>query len=59
MDKTQLLEVIKIYKQQLADNMEEKIVFQVLINAQAKQIQELEQQIQNLNAQLNEINRNI
>lgn len=52
MEKEQLIEVIKLYKQYLADAVEEKMVFQVLINKQAKQIQELEQQIQNLNAQL-------
>ena len=54
MEKEQLIEVIKIYKQYLADAMEEKMVFQVLVNQQAKQIQEMEQQIQNLNAQLAE-----
>jgi hypothetical protein len=58
MEKAQLIEVIKLYKQQLADAMEEKMVFQVLLNMQAKQIQEMEQQIQNLNAQLNEMNYN-
>lgn len=54
MEKEQLIEVIKLYKQYLADAMEEKMVFQVLVNQQAKQLQELEQQIQNLNAQLAE-----
>lgn len=54
MEKEQLIEVIKLYKQYLADAMEEKMVFQVLVNQQAKQIQEMEQQIQNLNAQLAE-----
>lgn len=54
MEKEQLIEVIKIYKQYLADAMEEKMVFQVLVNQQAKQLQEMEQQIQNLNAQLAE-----
>lgn len=54
MEKEQLIEVIKLYKQQLADAMEEKMVFQVLVNQQAKQLQEMEQQIQNLNAQLAE-----
>lgn len=58
MEKEQLIEVIKLYKQQLADAMEEKMVFQVLVNQQAKQLQEMEQQIQNLNAQLNEVNHN-
>lgn len=58
MEKEQLIEVIKLYKQQLADAMEEKMVFQVLVNQQAKQLQEMEQQIQNLNAQLNERNQN-
>lgn len=58
MEKEQLIEVIKLYKQQLADAMEEKMVFQVLVNQQAKQLQEMEQQIQNLNAQLNEVNQN-
>lgn len=55
MEKEQLIEVIKLYKQYLADAMEEKMVFQVLVNQQAKQLQEMEQQIQNLNAQLNEM----
>ena len=54
MEKEQLIEVIKLYKQYLADAMEEKMVFRVLINQQAKQLQEMEQQIQNLNAQLAE-----
>lgn len=54
MEKEQLIEVIKLYKQYLADAMEEKMVFQVLVNQQAKQLQEMEQQIQNLNAQLAE-----
>ena len=54
MEKNQLIDVIKLYKQCLADAMEEKIVFQALVNQQAKQIQEMEQQIQNLNAQLAE-----
>lgn len=54
MEKEQLIEVIKIYKQHLADAMEEKMVFQVLVNQQAKQLQEMEQQIQNLNTQLAE-----
>lgn len=58
MEKEQLIEVIKLYKQCLADAMEEKMVFQVLVNQQAKQLQEMEQQIQNLNAQLNERNQN-
>lgn len=58
MEKDQLIEVIKLYKQYLADAMEEKMVFQVLVNQQAKQLQEMEQQIQNLNAQLNEVNQN-
>lgn len=55
MEKEQLIEVIKLYKQYLADAMEEKMVFQVLVNQQAKQLQEMEQQIQNLNAQLVEL----
>ena len=54
MEKEQLIEVIKLYKQYLADAMEEKMVFQVLVNQQSKQLQEMEQQIQNLNAQLAE-----
>lgn len=54
MEKEQLIEVIKIYKQHLADAMEEKMIFQVLVNQQAKQLKEMEQQIQNLNAQLAE-----
>lgn len=54
MEKEQLIEVIKLYKQYLADAMEEKMVFQVLVNQQAKQLQEMEQQIQNLNAQIAE-----
>lgn len=55
MEKEQLIEVIKLYKQYLADAMEEKMVFQVLVNQQAKQLQEMEQQIQNLNTQLAEL----
>ena len=54
MEKEQLIEVIKLYKQYLADALEEKMVYQVLVNQQAKQLQEMEQQIQNLNAQLAE-----
>lgn len=55
MEKEQLIEVIKLYKQYLADAMEEKMVFQVLVNQQSKQLQEMEQQIQNLNTQLAEL----
>ena len=58
MEREQLIEVLKIYKQQLADVMEEKMVFQALLNMQAKQIQAMEQQLQNLSAQLNEANQN-
>lgn len=54
MEKDQLIEVIKLYKQNLADAMEEKMVLQVLVAQQAKQLQEMEQQIQNLSAQLAE-----
>lgn len=54
MEKEQLLEALKLYKQQLADAIEEKIIFQVLVAKQANQIQQLEEQIRNLNAQLNE-----
>ena len=56
MEKEQLIEVIKLYKQRLADATEEKMVFQVLVNQQAKQLQEMKQQIQDLNAQLAERN---
>ena len=58
MEKEQLIEVIKLYKQNLADAMEEKMAYQVLVAQQAKQLQEMGQQIQNLNAQLNELNQN-
>ena len=54
MEREQLIEVLKIYKQQLADAMEEKMVFQALLNMQAKQIQDMEQQLQNLSTQLAE-----
>ena len=54
MEKEQLIEMIKLYKQNLADAMEEKMAYQVLVAQQAKQLQELEKQIQNLNAQLAE-----
>lgn len=54
MEKEQLIEMIKLYKQHLADAMEEKMAYQVLVAKQAKQLQEMEQQIQNLNAQLAE-----
>lgn len=54
MDKDQLIEMIKLYKQHLADALEEKMAYQVLVAQQAKQLQQLEEQIQNLNAQLNE-----
>lgn len=54
MEKEQLVQVIGLYKQSLADCMEEKFAIQALMSKQAKQIQELEQQVQNLMAQLNE-----
>lgn len=54
MEQAQLVHVIGLYKQSLADCTEEKFALQALIAKQAKQIQELEQQVQNLMAQLNE-----
>lgn len=54
MEKEQLLDMIRLYKQALADMTEEKFACQALLNMQAKQIQELNEQIQNLNAQLAE-----
>lgn len=54
MEKEQLIEMIKLYKQHLADAMEAKMAYQVMVAEQAKQLQEMEQQIQNLNAQLAE-----
>lgn len=54
MEQEQLVHVIGLYKQALADHMEEKFAIQALMAKQAKQIQELEQQVQNLMAQLNE-----
>ena len=54
MEQAQLVHVIGLYKQSLADCTEEKFALQALIAKQAKQIQELEQQVQNLMAQLDE-----
>lgn len=52
MEKEQLIEMLKIYKKNLADAIEEKIAYQVLAAEQARQLRELEKQIQNLNDQL-------
>lgn len=52
MEKEQLIEIIKLYKQNLADAMEEKMIYQTLVAQQAKQLQEMEKQLQTLNAQL-------
>lgn len=57
MEKEQLLEIISMYKQALADATEEKFAYQVMLKAQVKQIQELDLQIQNLQNQINEMNR--
>lgn len=54
MEKEQLIEILKLYKQNLADAMEEKMIYQTLVAQQAKQLQEMEKQLQNLNAQLAE-----
>lgn len=54
MEKEQLIEVIKLYKQHLADAMETKMVYQALVAKQSIQLRELEKQLQNLNAQLAE-----
>ena len=54
MEQEQLVHVIGLYKQSLADCMEEKFAIQALMAKQAKQMQELEQQVQNLMAQLDE-----
>lgn len=56
MEKDQLIEMIKLYKQHLADAIEEKMAYQVLVTQQAKRLQEMEQQIQSLNGQLAERN---
>lgn len=57
MEKEQLLEIISMYKKALADATEEKFAYQAMLKAQAKQIQELDLQIQNLQNQINEMNR--
>ena len=46
MEKDQLLDMIRLYKQALADMTEEKFACQALLNMQAKQIQDLNDQIQ-------------
>ena len=56
MEKDQLLDMLRLYKQALADITEEKFACQALLNMQAKQIQELNEQIQNLMKQLQEVN---
>ena len=56
MEKDQLLDMIRLYKQALADMTEEKFACQALLNMQAKQIQDLNDQIQNLLQQLQEVN---
>lgn len=56
MEKDQLLGMLRLYKQALADITEEKFACQALLNMQAKQIQELNEQIQNLMKQLQEVN---
>ena len=57
MEKEQLLEIISMYKKALADATEEEFAYQAMLKAQAKQIQELDLQIQNLQNQINEMNR--
>ena len=59
MEKDQLLDMIRLYKQALADMNEEKFACQALLNMQAKQIQDLNDQIQNLLQQLQEVNGGI
>lgn len=56
MEKEQLLDMLRLYKQALADMTEEKFACQALLNMQAKQIQELNEQVQNLLKQLQEVN---
>lgn len=56
MEKEQLLDMLRLYKQALADMTEEKFACQALLNKQAKQIQELNEQVQNLMMQLQEVN---
>lgn len=56
MEKEQLLDMLRLYKQALADMTEEKFAYQALLNMQAKQIQELNEQVQNLMTQLQEVN---
>lgn len=56
MEKDQLLDMLRLYKQALADITEEKFACQALLNMQAKQIQELNEQVQNLLKQLQEVN---
>ena len=59
MEKDQLLDMIRLYKQALADMTEEKFACQELLNMLAKQIQDLNDQIQNLLQQLQEVNGGI
>ena len=59
MEKDQLLDMIRLYKQALADMTEEKFACQALLNMQATQIQDLNDQIQNLLQQLQEVNGGI
>lgn len=56
MEKEQLLDIMSMYKQALADAIEEKFAYQAMIKLQAKQIQQLDEQIQNLQNQINEMN---
>lgn len=56
MEKEQLLEIVSMYKQALADATEEKFAYQALIKAQAKQIQQLDEQMHNLQNQINQMN---
>ena len=59
MEKDQLLDMIRLYKQALADKKKKKFACQALLNMQAKQIQDLNDQIQNLLQQLQEVNGGI
>jgi non-homologous end joining protein Ku len=52
MEKEQLIEVIGLYKQALADCIEEKFAYQSVVSKQARQIKELNEQMQNLMQQL-------
>ena len=57
MEKEQLILVLNSYRQALTNVTEEKFVLQALVTCQANQIEELNQQIQNLMAQLNEMQK--